>query len=109
MASTTNSLIKEFLSYFFNVTLTRNKNSLLVVYIGFDGEAVSRFGNMLHNQFIRMVMKHTMQENTAVNIESYIRIDATTKEIRNFFYRRAMEGENDNVVITIDEAVSSDK
>lgn len=107
MGSNSNSLIKEFLSYFFNVTLTRNKNSLLVIYIGFDGEAIQRFGNMLHNQFIRMVMKHTMVEQTIINIEPYIRIDAGTKEVRNYFYRRVMEGENENVTITVDELAQS--
>jgi hypothetical protein len=100
-----NSLVREYLSYFFNVTLTRNKNSLLVIYIGFDGEAISRFGNMLHNQFLREVMKHTMKEATLVNIESCIRIDAVTKEVRNYFYKRITDGENEYVTITIDEPI----
>ncbi|ATP58937.1 hypothetical protein CPT03_21930 [Pedobacter ginsengisoli] len=102
-----NSLVQEFISYFFNVTLTRNKNSLLVIYIGFDSEAVSRFGTLIHNMFLREVYKLTMKERTAVDIESCIRIDAVTKDIRGFFYRRLAEGENDNVTFLIDEPVAT--
>ena len=107
LQNNSNSLVKEYLSYFFNVTLTRNKNSLLVIYIGFDTEAVTRFGSMLHNQLIREVMKHTMQDNTSVNIESCIRVDANTKDVRYFFYKRITEGENEYVTITVDEPVAT--
>jgi hypothetical protein len=100
-----NSLIKEYLSYFFNVTLTRNKNSLLVIYIGFDTEAVTRFGTLMHNKLIREVIRHTTQENTSVNIESCIRVDANTKDVRYYFYKRITEGENEYVTITVDEPV----
>jgi 3-oxoacyl-ACP reductase-like protein len=100
-----NSLIREYLSYFFNVTLTRNKHSLLVIYIGFDSEAITRFGSMLHNLFLREVMKQTMKEATEVNIESCIRIDANTKEVRNYFYKRITDGANEYATITIDEPV----
>lgn len=102
-----NNLVQEYISYFFNITLTRNRNSLLVIYIGFDSEAVSRFGSLIHNQFLRQVMKLTMKDETAIDIESCIRIDANTKEIRGFFYRRLAEGENDNISFLIDEPVST--
>jgi hypothetical protein len=102
-----NSLVQEFISYFFNITLTRNRNSLLLIYIGFDSEAVSRFGTMIHNQFLREVFKLTMKEQTTVDIESCIRVDAVTKDIRGFFYRRLAEGENDNVTFLIDEPVAT--
>lgn len=98
-----NNLVQEYISYFFNITLTRNRNSLLVIYIGFDSEAVSRFGTMLHNQLLRQVMKLTMKEVTGVDIESCIRIDANTKDIRGFFYRRLAEGETDDITFLIDE------
>jgi hypothetical protein len=107
IGSNNNSLIREYLSYFFNITLTRNKNSQLVIYIGFDSEAVTRFGTALHNRLLREVMKHTMKENTGVDIESHIRIDAVTKEVRNFFYRRIAEGENESVAITVDEPAAA--
>jgi hypothetical protein len=107
MQNNNNNLIKEYLSYFFNVTLTRNKNSLLVIYIGFDSEAITRFGSMLHNQFIRQIMAHTAKENTLVDIESYIRIDAGTKEVRNYFYKRITDGESDYVNIRVDDVVAA--
>lgn len=100
-----NSLVQEFISYFFNVTLTRNKNSLLVIFIGFDSEAITRFGSAIHNIFLRQVMKLTMKDETTVDIESCIRVDANAKDIRGFFYRRLAEGENDNVTFLIDEPV----
>lgn len=102
-----NNLVQEYISYFFNVTLTRNRNSLLLIYIGFDSEAVERFGSMTHNMFLRQVMKLTMKEQTAVDIESCIRVDANTRDIRGFFYRRLAEGENDNVTFIIDEPTPS--
>jgi hypothetical protein len=107
LQNSTNRLVTEYLSYFFNVTLTRNKNSLLVIYIGFDTESVTRFGSMLHNMFLREVMKLTMQDNTSVNIESCIRVDANTKDVRYFFYKRITEGENEYVTITVDEPVAA--
>jgi len=100
-----NNLVQEYLSYFFNVTLTRNRNSLLLIYIGFDSEAVSRFGSLIHNMFLREVMKLTGKDQTTVDVESCIRVDANTKDIRGFFYRRLAEGENDNVTFIIDEPV----
>ncbi|WP_157766499.1 hypothetical protein [Pedobacter ginsengisoli] len=109
LQNSSNSLIKEYLSYFFNITLTRNRNSLLVIYIGFDTESVARFGSMLHNQLLREVMRHTMKEATVINIESCIRVDANTKDIRNFFYKRTMEGDNDYTTITVDELVTVEK
>lgn len=107
MQNSNNNLIKEYLSYFFNVTLTRNKNSILVIYIGFDSEAISRFGTMLYNRFIRMIMSHTMKENTLVDIEACIRIDAGTKEVRNYFYKRITDGESDYVSIRVDDVVAA--
>lgn len=107
MQNSNNNLIKEYLSYFFNVTLTRNKNSILVIYIGFDSEAIARFGTQLHNQLLRAIMKHTMKENTSVDIENCIRIDAVTKEVRNYFYKRITDGENDYVSIKVDDAVAA--
>lgn len=105
LQNNSNSLIKEYLSYFFNITLTRGKNSLLVIYIGFDTESVTRFGTLMHNKLLREIMKHTMQDNTSVNIESCIRVDANTKDVRYFFYKRITEGENEYVTITVDEPV----
>lgn len=107
MQNNNNSLIKEYLSYFFNITMTRNKNSLLVIYVGFDSEAITRFGTMLHNQLLREIMKHTMKENTSVDVENCIRIDAGTKEVRNYFYKRITDGESDFVTITVDEQVAA--
>jgi len=101
-----NSLVQEYISYFFNITLTRNRNSILLIYIGFDSEAVLRFGTFIHNQFMRQVIRLSMKEETAVDIESCIRIDANTKDIRGFFYRRLAEGENDTVTFLIDEPVA---
>jgi len=103
MQYSNNSLVREFLSYFFNITMTRSKSSLLVIYIGFDTEAIARFGNLLHNQFLREVMKLTMKELTTVNIERCIRIDAATKDTRNFFYKRIAEGENEYTSIKTEE------
>lgn len=102
-----NSLVQEYISYFFNITLTRNRNSILLIYIGFDSEAVLRFGTFIHNQFMRQVIRLSMKDETAVDIESCIRIDANTKDIRGFFYRRLAEGENDNVTFLIDEPVTT--
>nr|WP_162988963.1 hypothetical protein [Pedobacter schmidteae] len=46
-----------------------------------------------------------MKEVTGVDIESCIRVDANTKDIRGFFYRRLAEGENENVTFIIDEPI----
>jgi hypothetical protein len=105
MQYSNNSLVREFLSYFFNITMTRSKSSLLVIYIGFDTEAVARFGNSLHNIFLREVMRLTMKELTTVNIERCIRIDATTKDTRNFYYKRIAEGENEYTTIKTEEPI----
>jgi hypothetical protein len=107
LQNNSNTLIREYLSYFFNITLTRNKNSLLVIYVGFDSEAITRFGTMLHNKLLREIMKHTGKENTGVDIENCIRVDAGTKEVRNYFYKRIADGEGEYVTISIDEQVAA--
>lgn len=54
------NLISEFLTCFFNITLTKNKMGYTMIYFKFDNESIERFGARLYNRALRQLFKHTM-------------------------------------------------
>lgn len=96
------NLISEFVCFFFNITLTNNRHNHLMLYGCFDEEAIAKFGSRLQNRFYRVLFKHTMFENTKLNIEDCIRVNDPAK-VQNFFVNRLANGESDWVAISIEE------
>jgi hypothetical protein len=94
------NLVKESISYFWNLTLTTGKTGNLVIYYTFNTEAVSKFGTVIFNRMLRSIFKHTMSGSNNISIEDCIRISTDTKDLHNFFYKRIVDGETPTVSIT---------
>jgi hypothetical protein len=101
------NLIKEWLCYCFNLTLTSTKNGNYVIYFGWDEEAVDKFGLSLFSKMLRIIFRITMFEATQVNIENSIRINKGATNIHNFYLQRIANGENDFVSISVEERVAA--
>jgi hypothetical protein len=101
------NLINEWICYFWNVTLTRNRHNYLMIYISYDEEALTRFGDKLFNKMLRIVMKCTALEVSEINIENSIRIDHQATDTQPFFISRILNGQKDHVFITAEDKVPS--
>ena len=97
------NLIREFLSYHWNFTMSKNKQGGCVIYFGYDGEAISKFGNRLYNEMLRKLIALTMKEATSVNIEDRIRVNHEPTDIHNFYYKRVMDGKTEHVTIQVQD------
>lgn len=94
---------KEFLSFFWSITLSTNRAGYSMIYVGYDEDALAKFGLRLHNRMLRAVFKHTMFEATKLNIEDSIRINPHPSDLQNFFINRLANGENDFIAINVEE------
>lgn len=94
------NLVKEALTFFWNLTLSKTKNDNLVIYFTYDKEASTKFGTMIYNNMLRSIFKHTMKDANDANIEDCVRVSTNTKELNYFFYNRLIEGESEAVTIT---------
>lgn len=95
-------LISEFICFFWNLTLTQNIAGYRMIYFSYDEESIARFGARTYNRVLRQVFKHTMFENTKLNIEDCIRVNNPTK-VQSFFINRLANGENDFITIEVVE------
>lgn len=101
------NLIKESISYFWNLTLSKSKSGALLIYYTYDNEALLKFGTVIFNRMLRSIFKHTSSERNDINIEDCVRINTDTKDIHNFFYKRMIEGESAVVTISALEHVAA--
>ncbi|HEY0667633.1 MAG TPA: hypothetical protein VGD22_05625 [Sphingobacteriaceae bacterium] len=71
------NLISEFLTCFFNITLTKNKMGYVMIYIKYDNENLERFGARLYNRVLRQLFKHTMSSyaQDAVRVNNPSRVE----------------------------------
>jgi hypothetical protein len=92
------NLISEFLSHFFNLTLTRNTAGYVMLYVTYDADSITRFGARLYNRVLRQVFKHTMK----TSIEDCVRVN-NPGNVQGFFLNRLANGENDFVSIEVVE------
>ncbi|CAM4306656.1 hypothetical protein SAMN06265348_110263 [Pedobacter westerhofensis] len=103
------NLVRESISYFWNLTLSKNKTGNLVIYFSYDTEAISKFGTMIYNQTLRTIFATTSAATANVNIEDSVRINSVTKNVKDFFFKRIMDGENESVSIKAVEHVTQQK
>jgi len=101
------NLINEWLCYFYNFTLTKNRHHYYMIYISYDEDALTRFGDKLFNKMLRIVFKCTCIDITNINIENCMRIDKEATDIQPFFISRLFSDPKDYVVITSEEKVPS--
>ncbi|RZK43062.1 MAG: hypothetical protein EOO90_05250 [Pedobacter sp.] len=96
---TYDTLVKEVITFHFNATIGRNSNGNYSIYFSYDDESITKFGNRLYNQMLRKLIAVSMQGTTSVNVEDRIRIDHEPKNVRNFFIKRLIDKETDNISI----------
>lgn len=99
------NLINEWICYFWNITLTRNRFNYYMIYVSYDEEALTRFGDKMFNRMLRNVFICTAIEVTDINIEHSMRIDHTATDIQVFFLNRLLSDPKDYVMITAEEKV----
>ncbi|MBB2151709.1 hypothetical protein [Pedobacter gandavensis] len=101
------NLINEFISYFWDITLTRNRFNYYMIYVSYDEEALTRFGHKIFNRMLRIVFNNTNITATDINIENSVRIDHSATDIQIFFLNRLLSDPKDYIIVTAEEKVPS--
>jgi len=101
------NLINEWLSSFHNFTLTRNRYGYSMIYVSYDEDSLTRFGDKIFNRMLRIVFNTTNSVVGELNIENCIRIDHCATDIQPFFINRLFSQEHDYVTIHTEEKVPS--
>lgn len=101
------NLINEFICYFWDITLTRNRFNYYMIYVSYDEEALTRFGDKIFNRMLRIVFNCTNITVTDINIENSVRIDHSATDIQIFFINRLLSDPKDYIVVTAEEKVPS--
>jgi len=99
------NLINEWLSSFHNFTLTRNRFGYLMIYVSYDEDSLTRFGDKLFNRVLRIVFNTTNSTVGGTNIENCIRIDHCATDIQPFFINRLFSQEHDYITVHTEEKV----
>jgi|GEM_PF-1357876 len=99
------NLINEWLSSFHNFTLTKNRYGYLMVYVSYDEDSLTRFGDKLFNRMLRIVFNTTNSVVGGLNIENCIRIDHCATDIQPFFINRLFSQEHDYITVHTEEKV----
>ncbi len=94
------NLISECITFFWNITLVRNKQNYVMLYFTPDQESITKFGQRLANRAVRQVFKCTAQEKNKPLIEDCVRLNNPGK-VQDFFLSRLANG--DNLFTTISE------
>lgn len=101
------NLINEWLCFFYNYTLTKNRFGYYMIYVSYDEGALTRFGDKLFNRMLRVVFNCTNLQSSEINIENCIRIDHSATDIQPFFINRLFNQEKEYVTVTTEEKVPS--
>jgi len=99
------NLIRESISFFWNLTLSRNSTGNLILYFTYDKDASAKFGTMIFNSMLRNIFRHTTAMPNSLSIENHVRVSVNTKDINYFFNSRLIDGEKAGVLIQAIEHV----
>ena len=95
------NLLKEFMTFFFNVTLSKNRANYSMIYFTFSEDAVAKFGARLYTRALRVLFKHTMFDKGKISIEDCVRVN-NPGQVESYFVNRLLNGENDFISIEIE-------
>jgi hypothetical protein len=95
------NLLKEFMTFFFNITLTRNRANYSMVYLTFSEDAIAKFGARLYTRALRVLFKHTMFDKGKISIEDCVRVN-NPGQVEGYFINRLANGENNFISIEIE-------
>lgn len=96
-------LVREWVSFFWNITLSNSKEGKSFIFISIDETAIEKFGNGLTNLLLRRAFLLTQSTDNGLNIEYALRVNYMPMDVHNFFYRRLVDGETDIVSIFTEE------
>jgi hypothetical protein len=96
------NLVREFISFFWNITLSNSKEGKSYIFISIDESGLVKFGSGLTNLLLRSAFQITANT-SAINIEYSMRVNYMPMDIHNFFYKRIVEGETDFVSIYLED------
>jgi len=99
------NLINEWLSSFHNFTLTKNRYGYLMIYVSYDEDSLTRFGDKIFNRMLRIVFNTTNSAVGSLNIENCIRIDHCATDIQPFFINRLFSQEHGYITVHTEEKV----
>lgn len=100
------NLVKEYLSYFHNITLSMSpKDGRFYIFIDLGEEALQKFGSTLTNNLLRECYRLTQSNDNTTGIEYSLRVNYLPGEsLHNFYYRRIVEGETGYVsIVTVEK------
>lgn len=99
------NLVKEYLSYFHNITLSMSpKDGKLYIFVDLGQEALEKFGSILTNNLLRECYCLTHSNDNTTGIEYALRVNfLPADQLHNFYYRRIVEGETGYVSIGVVE------
>jgi hypothetical protein len=92
-------LVREWVSFFWNITLSNSKEGKAYIFISIDETAIEKFGNGLTNLLLRKAFHLTQSAVDGLNIEYALRVNYMPMDVHNFFYKRLVDGETDIVSI----------
>jgi hypothetical protein len=95
------NLLKEFMTFFFNITLSKNRANYSMVYFTFSEDAIAKFGARLYTRALRVLFKHTMFDKGKISIEDCVRVN-NPAQVEGYFVNRLANGENDFVSIEVE-------
>lgn len=95
------NLIKEFMTFFFNITLTRNRAGYNMIYLTFSEDAIAKFGARLYTRCLRVLFKYTMFDKGKISIEDSVRVN-NPAQVENYFVNRLLNGENNFISIEVE-------
>lgn len=95
------NLLKEFMTFFFNVTLSKNRANYSMIYFTFSEDAIAKFGARLYTRALRVLFKHTMFDKGKISIEDCVRVN-NPGMVENYFVNRLLNGENDFISIEVE-------
>ena len=96
------NLVREFISFFWNITLSNSKEGKSYIFISIDESGLIKFGSGLTNLLLRSAFQITANT-SQINIEYSMRVNYMPMDIHNFFYKRIVEGETDFVSIYLED------
>jgi hypothetical protein len=101
------NLINEWISSFHNFTLTKNRYNYYMIYVSYDEDSLTRFGDKIFNRMLRIVFNTTNAVVGELNIENCIRIDHCATDIQPFFINRLFSQEHEYITVHTEEKVPS--
>lgn len=95
------NMLKEFLSYFWNITLQvapHNKERQIVIDIGEEG--IRKFGNELTTSLIRKIFSMNASKTLITGTENMLVINYQPLPILEYYYRVIAQGETEYISIS---------